>query len=725
MRRSWVQLLSVAPLFLQGRTIMHKECCGTSQKTDYSVTENRAGFTCPMHPEIIIKDQGSCPICGMSLEPTEISLDDMPDYEYLSMLKRLWIAGLVSSPLMLIAMLGHIINIPYMHWALVQMILATIVIFICGSPIITRGLNSIKSMNFNMFTLILIGVFASYFYSVFGILYIPDDPHLYFESGAIIMTLVLFGQVIELKARSATSSAIKGLLNLSPKFAHLVTNSKEKKVAISKLQVGDILRVKPGESIPLDGIIIEGESHVDESMITGESMPVSKFSEDAVIGGTINIDGSFLMRVTKVQSDTILTEIVNIVMAAQRTKAPMQRLADKVSSYFVPAVILTSAATYVIWFFLSTPHNIDHALMNAIAVLIIACPCAIGLATPMSVMVATGLAARSGVLIKNAQALEALSKIDVLAIDKTGTLTEGKSSVEDVMPVKGFSVERLIQIAASVEIGSEHPIAHAVVKEAEMLNISMLKTTKFKNHIGRGVEATIDKRNVLLGNSSFMEENSIEFSQISKEVKAMQAAGKTVLYIAFNNTFAGVISVGDKLKEDAIKMLAAIKKMNIDVVMLTGDNENTAAYIAKNLGIKKYKAGLTPTDKQEYIKMLQAKGKLVSMAGDGINDAPSLMQADVGVAMGNGTEIAIESADIMLLKGELSSIIKALKISKNTLTNMKQNLFLAFIYNALAIPIAAGAFYPWFGLLLTPVIASAAMSLSSVSVILNALRLKL
>jgi len=572
--------------------------------------------------------------------------------------------------------------------------------------------------------LIIIGVLASYIYSIFAMAYIGNGADLYFESGAIIITLVLFGQVIELKARSATSSAIKELLKLSPNFGNVVIGDKEKKVLISKLKVGDILRVKPGETIPLDGIIIEGESHIDESMLTGESMPVAKTATDFVIGGTMNLDGSFLLRVTKVQSETILSEIVNIVMLAQRSKAPIQKIADKVSAYFVPSVIITSMVTAAAWYFLTTSNQIEHALMNSIAVLIIACPCAIGLATPMSIMVATGIAARSGVLIKNSQALEMLGKIDVLAIDKTGTLTKGNPSVVSIITINGFSKERLLQIAASIEISSEHQIAHGIIREAERLNISMLKTTKFKNHKGRGVESIIDKRTVLLGNDRFMSDNSVDISQFALDVEAIQKSGKTVIYVAFNGLLAGVISVGDQLKDDVAELISAINQLNIEVVMLTGDNENTAKYIAKKIGIKKYKSDLTPDEKQDYIKSLKASGKVVAMAGDGVNDAPSLVEADVGIAMGNGTQVAIESADITLLKGDISAIIRAFKISKNTVVNIKQNLFLAFLYNTLAIPIAAGVLYPSFGLLLSPIIASAAMSLSSVSVILNALRLK-
>jgi Cu+-exporting ATPase len=677
-----------------------------------------------MHPEVISAKADACPICGMSLEPINISLEDRPDTEYTSMLKRLWVAGIVSSPLMLIAMLGSMVNIQYIESALAQMLLATITIFLCGSPIIKRGIDSIKSMNLNMFSLIIIGVLASYIYSIFAMAYIGNGADLYFESGAIIITLVLFGQVIELKARSATSSAIKELLKLSPNFGNVVIGDKEKKVLISKLKVGDILRVKPGETIPLDGIIIEGESHIDESMLTGESMPVAKTATDFVIGGTMNLDGSFLLRVTKVQSETILSEIVNIVMLAQRSKAPIQKIADKVSAYFVPSVIITSMVTAAAWYFLTTSNQIEHALMNSIAVLIIACPCAIGLATPMSIMVATGIAARSGVLIKNSQALEMLGKIDVLAIDKTGTLTKGNPSVVSIITINGFSKERLLQIAASIEISSEHQIAHGIIREAERLNISMLKTTKFKNHKGRGVESIIDKRTVLLGNDRFMSDNSVDISQFALDVEAIQKSGKTVIYVAFNGLLAGVISVGDQLKDDVAELISAINQLNIEVVMLTGDNENTAKYIAKKIGIKKYKSDLTPDEKQDYIKSLKASGKVVAMAGDGVNDAPSLVEADVGIAMGNGTQVAIESADITLLKGDISAIIRAFKISKNTVVNIKQNLFLAFLYNTLAIPIAAGVLYPSFGLLLSPIIASAAMSLSSVSVILNALRLK-
>jgi Cu+-exporting ATPase len=453
-------------------------------------------------------------------------------------------------------------------------------------------------------------------------------------------------------------------------------------------------------------------------------MPVAKTATDFVIGGTMNLDGSFLLRVTKVQSETILSEIVNIVMLAQRSKAPIQKIADKVSAYFVPSVIITSMVTAAAWYFLTTSNQIEHALMNSIAVLIIACPCAIGLATPMSIMVATGIAARSGVLIKNSQALEMLGKIDVLAIDKTGTLTKGNPSVVSIITINGFSKERLLQIAASIEISSEHQIAHGIIREAERLNISMLKTTKFKNHKGRGVESIIDKRTVLLGNDRFMSDNSVDISQFALDVEAIQKSGKTVIYVAFNGLLAGVISVGDQLKDDVAELISAINQLNIEVVMLTGDNENTAKYIAKKIGIKKYKSDLTPDEKQDYIKSLKASGKVVAMAGDGVNDAPSLVEADVGIAMGNGTQVAIESADITLLKGDISAIIRAFKISKNTVVNIKQNLFLAFLYNTLAIPIAAGVLYPSFGLLLSPIIASAAMSLSSVSVILNALRLK-
>ena len=658
-------------------------------------------YTCPMHPEVQKPKPGSCPICGMALE--EISSHsnhanknnkNHKDTEYYWMLGRFCLGVILSLPLILLNLNAEL-----------QLILATPVVVFCGWPFFQRGARSLLSLKLNMFTLISMGVGVAYIYSIF-----KDG---YFEPAAAITTLVLLGQVLELKARSRTNSAIKQLLNLAPPKAILIQDDKtEREVPICHIKTGNLLRIVPGAKIPVDGIVISGNSAVDQSMITGESLPIEKNIHDSLIGGTVNSTGSLIMRATKVGSDTMLAHIVDMVSKAQRTKAPIQKLADTVSGYFVPIVILIALLSFLIWYFLGPIPKLDHAIFAAVAVLIIACPCALGLATPMSIMVGLGQGAKMGVLVKNAEALETLAKINTLVIDKTGTLTEGKPSVIQIVVLdKHYSEADILKYAASLEKNSEHPLASAIIHSAKKQNIILEEPQNFKSHTGLGVSGIISGLEITLGNQTLMESVNIKISP------------KNAIYLAINKKLAGYLIIEDKLKSDTPAVIAALKAQNINIIMLTGDNLDTATTIAKQAGINTVKANILPQHKFEFIQELQKKGLIVAMAGDGINDAPALTQANVGIAMGKGTDIAMESAGIVLVSGNLLGILRAKKLSENILTNIRQNLFLAFIYNILAIPVAAGIFYPYFGILLSPVIASAAMSLSSVSVIANALRL--
>jgi Cu+-exporting ATPase len=694
-------------------------------------------YTCPMHPEILQIGPGSCPLCGMALEPKVMTLDDKPDPEYIDMKRRFWISAVLTIPVFVLAMAEmlpnfHSVVSPKISiW--IQFVLATPVVLWGGFPFFQRAVASIKNASPNMFTLIGIGTGAAFIFSLFALL-APDlfpasmrSEHTglisaYFEAAAVITTLVLLGQVLELRARSQTSSAIKELLGLAPETATVVfDDGSEAEIALKDVQLGAILRVKANEKIPTDGVIVEGEISIDESMVTGESIPVEKAAGSKIIGGTINGRRGFVMRAEKVGSDTLLAQIVRMVGEAQRSRAPIQRLADVVSGYFVPAVIIVAIAAFAVWFVFA---GFSYALVAAVSVLIIACPCALGLATPMSIMVGTGHGARHGVLVKKAEALEILEKVDTIVVDKTGTLTEGKPKLQTVVSLSGDLTENeVLRFAASLEKSSEHPLAEAIVKGAEARSIEFAKVENFESVTGKGVIGTIAGKKILLGNSKLMQESGIDVSH-NEKADVLRAEGQTVMFVAVDGKLAGLLGVADTIKESAKEAINMLHAQKIEVVMMTGDNAQTADSVAKKLGIDKVFADVLPEQKAEKVKELQAKGKIIAMAGDGVNDAPALAQAEVGIAMGTGTDVAMESADITLLKGDLRGILRAKKLSAATMKNIRQNLFFAFVYNVVGVPIAAGVLYPIFGLLLSPMIASAAMTFSSVSVIMNALRLR-
>lgn len=697
-------------------------------------------YTCPMHPEIRQKGPGNCPICGMALEPEEVSLEEEENPELVDFTKKLKISVLLSFPLLALAMSDLIPGQPVQHalphWlnAGIQFLLATPVVLWAGFPFFERGWASIKTRNLNMFTLIAIGTGIAYLFSVVAALFPSIFPEslkvhgdmvpLYFEAAAVIVTLVLLGQVLELRARSRTGNAIRALLSLAPKTARKVMpNGQEEDIAVEHIHVGDLLRVRPGEKIPVDGEVVEGRSSVDESMITGEPIPVEKLTGHKVTGATVNGTGALLMKATRVGKDTLLSQIVKMVSQAQRSRAPIQKLADKVSSYFVPTVVLVSIITAFVWYFIGPEPTLTHAIVNAVAVLIIACPCALGLATPMSIMVGTGKGATVGVLIKNAEALEGMEKITTLVVDKTGTLTLGKPKLSTVKVQQGFTEDDVLAMAASLEKSSEHPLAEAIVNGAREKNISLLPVSDFESITGMGVKANIQGKTVLVGNKALLEKYKIASQSILSTAQILQKSGHGAMLVAIDGIAAGVIGVRDPIKENSKPAIEYFHAQGIEVVMLTGDNRNTAEVVAKEIGIDRVEAEVLPSRKHEIIKELQSQGKFVAMAGDGINDAPALAQAHVGIAMGTGTDVAIESASITLVKGDLSGIVKAHKLSQNTMRNIRQNLVFAFGYNALGVPVAAGLLYPFFGILLSPMIASLAMSLSSVSVIANALKL--
>lgn len=708
------------------------------KKKEETITAATEGveYTCPMHPEIVQIGPGSCPICGMALEPKVMTLDDAEDPELANMTRRFWISTVLTIPVFALAMgemlpnFHELISPRFSIWA--QFVLATPVVLWGGFPFFQRAWASVKNVSPNMFTLIAIGTGAAYIFSLFA-LFAPDlfpaamrSEHTglipaYFEVTAVITTLVLLGQVLELRARSQTSSAIKELLGLAPETAIVVNDDgTESEIAVKNVQIGASLRVKANEKIPTDGSILEGETSIDESMVTGESIPVEKTAGDKVIGGTINGRRGFVMKAEKVGSDTLLAQIVRMVGEAQRSRAPIQRLVDVVSAYFVPAVIVVAIVAFVVWLIFG---SFAYAMVAAVSVLIIACPCALGLATPMSIMVGTGHGARHGVLVKKAEALEILEKVNTIVVDKTGTLTEGKPRLQQVVVLSNVEETEILRLAASLERSSEHPLAEAVIKGAEERNIDLAEVESFESITGKGVMGTIDGRKVLLGNTKLMEDNEIDIVE-SKEADELRTEGQTVMFVAVDGKLAGLVGVADTIKESAKEAVEQLHRQNIEVVMMTGDNAKTAEAVARKLGIDKVFADVLPEQKAEKVKELQAQGKIVAMAGDGVNDAPALAQAEVGIAMGTGTDVAMESANITLLKGDLRGIIRAKKLSEATMTNIRQNLFFAFIYNLIGVPIAAGVLYPVFGLLLSPIIASAAMTFSSVSVIVNALRLR-
>lgn len=698
-------------------------------------------YTCPMHPEIRQPGPGSCPICGMALEPETVSLDDGPDPELVDMRRRFWWSALLTLPLFVYAMsdmipwlsFDRLIEPVWAQWA--QLVLATPVVLWGGWPFFVRAWESLKSRNLNMFTLIGIGVGIAYLFSLVATA-IPElfppafRDHsgrvgVYYEAAAVITTLVLLGQVLELKARGSTSSALRALLELAPPSAVKIFGSgDEREVPLDELESGDRLRVRPGDKVPVDGEIEEGSSAIDESMVSGEPLPVKKVAGDTVIGGTVNQTGGFIMQAINVGKDTMLSKIVQMVAEAQRSRAPIQRLADQVAGWFVPAVVVVAVVTFIVWAIWGPAPALAYALVNAIAVLIIACPCALGLATPMSVMTGTGKGAQHGILIRNAEALETLEKIDTLVVDKTGTLTMGKPDLVAVDPVEGIDETEFLAAVAGVEMGSEHPLAHAIVEGARSRGVSPADATDLASTTGEGVEADVNGIRIAIGNEKMTRRVGINDESWLGSAEAGRAKGQTVMFVAFAGKPAGLIAVADPIKPTSASAIAALHARDIRVVMLTGDSEGTAQAVAREMGIDEVHANVSPEDKHREVERLKSEGRRVAMAGDGINDAPALAAADVGIAMGTGTDVAIESAGVTLVRGDLTGVVQAIVLSRATMRNIRQNLFFAFAYNTLGIPVAAGVLFPAFGLLLNPMIAAAAMSLSSVSVIANALRLR-
>ncbi len=697
-------------------------------------------YTCPMHPEIVRDGPGSCPICGMALEP-RVATGEEENAELIEMQRRFWLSVVLTLPLLLVAMSEFIPGDPVRtlvaprSLAWISLALASPVVLWGGWPFFVRGWQSILNRSLNMFTLIGLGIAVAYVYSVIAAL-VPQifpasfrdamgNVPVYFEAAAVITTLVLLGQVLELKARSATSAAIKTLLGLAPKTARRIAeDGSEHDVPLDQVKQGDRLRVRPGEKIPVDGVVTEGASTVDESMVTGEPIPVEKKAGDRVVGATVNGTGSFVMKAERVGSETLLAQIVQMVAEAQRSRAPIQKLADVVSGYFVPAVILIAIVTFIVWSVFGPEPRMAFALINAVAVLIIACPCALGLATPMSIMVATGKGAQAGVLFKNAEAIEVLREINTLVVDKTGTLTEGKTKLITVMPVNEISEKELLRLAASLERGSEHPLAAAIVAGAQEREVELTKTEVFESITGKGVKGRMDGRSVGLGNQAFLEELGIDSGSLASPAEKFRTDGQTVVFVTLGGRVAGLLGVADPIKETTPEAIKQLHEHGIKIVMLTGDSKTTAQAVANALGIDEVLAEVLPNEKTEIVKRFQSEGRKVAMAGDGINDAPALAQADVGIAMGSGTDVAMQSAGVTLVKGDLRGIVRAIRLSQATMRNIKQNLFFAFVYNSIGVPIAAGALYPFFGILLSPMIAAAAMSFSSVSVIGNALRLR-
>ncbi len=699
-------------------------------------------YVCPMHPEIVRDAPGACPKCGMALEPRILAAEEEKNPELVDMTRRFWVSLALTVPLLGISMVGYLPpGYLWSTWAnshrgiLAQLIIATPIVLWCGWPFFVRGWRSIVNRSLNMFTLIGLGVAISYFYSVVAALFPGIFPvafrtesgvvDVYFEAAAVITALVLLGQVLELRARSQTGAAIKALLGLAPKTARLVQDDgSESDVPLEQVKPGDRLRVRPGEKVPVDGVVLDGRSNIDESMITGEPIPVEKQPGDRVTGATVNGTGSLVMCAERVGSETLLAQIVHMVAEAQRSRAPIQKLADVVAGYFVPTIVGLSVLTFIVWGLWGPNPRMAHALVNAVAVLIIACPCALGLATPMSIMVATGKGATVGVLFKNAEAIEHMRKVDTLVVDKTGTLTEGKPKLVAVETADGFDRATLVRMAASLERGSEHPLAAAIVKGAEEEGAQLGQVEDFNSLTGRGVKGRVDGAQVALGNRKLLEDLKLDPGKLLEKAEAMRGEGQTVMFVVVNGAASGLIGVADPVKKTTPEAIRQLHDDGIRVVMLTGDSRTTAEAVAKKLNIDQVIAEVLPEDKASVVKKLQSEGRFVAMAGDGINDAPALAQAQVGIAMGTGTDVAMESAGVTLVKGDLRGIVRARKLSRGTMRNIKQNLFFAFVYNSVGVPIAAGVLYPFFGVLLSPVIAAAAMSFSSVSVVTNALRLR-
>ncbi len=695
-------------------------------------------YTCPMHPEIRQIGPGACPICGMALEPMMVTADSGPNHELIDMTRRFWVGLVLAVPVFALEMGGHLTGTHLLapqlsNW--IQLALATPVVLWAGWPFFVRGFDSLKTRHLNMFTLIALGTGIAWVYSIIATLMPQVFPPafrqhdgsvaVYFEAAAVITVLVLLGQVLELRARDQTSGAIKALLGLAPTSARRVNaDGSEEDVALDLIASGDILRVRPGEKIPVDGAITEGRATIDESMVTGESMPVSKEVGGKVIGGTINATGSFIMKAERVGSETVLSRIVQMVADAQRSRAPIQRLADTVSGWFVPLVLAISVLAFIAWSLWGPEPRFSYGLVAAVAVLIIACPCALGLATPMSIMVGIGRGAQSGVLIKNAELLERMEAVNTLVIDKTGTLTEGRPAVTSIVTAEGHDEGEILRLAASVEQASEHPLARALVMAAQSRGLALGKVMGFDSPTGKGAIGMVERKRIALGHAKFLAELNIPAAELAAEAETMRATGATAIFMAVNGKLAGVFSISDPVKATTPAALAALRAQGLRIVMLTGDNRTTAETIAKSLGLTEVEAEVTPDQKAAIVARLKSEGAIVAMAGDGVNDAPALAAADVGIAMGTGTDVAMESAGITLLKGDLMGIAKARNLSRATMNNIRQNLFFAFIYNAAGVPIAAGVLYPVFGILLSPVIAAAAMALSSVSVIGNALRLR-
>lgn len=711
-------------------------CCHASHTSSPQVAIEGASYTCPMHPEVRQDKPGNCPICGMALEPETFSAEETVNPEYIDMRRRFWLALILSIPVFILAMgSDHFLtglSAKFSLW--IQFLLATPVVLWCGWPFFVRGWQSLTTGHLNMFTLIAIGTGVAWGYSVIATLFPFIFPAnfqneqgvvaVYFEAAAVITTLVLLGQLLELKAREKTGGAIRALLKLAPDTAHrLDSNNLETEINLDEISIGDKLRVRPGEKIPIDGEIIEGFSHIDESMITGEPLPTHKVLGSKIIGGTINQTGSFIMQATHVGNDTMLQRIIQMVSEAQRSRAPIQRLADSVAAWFVPIVITIALLAFGIWLAFGPSPAMSYALIAAVSVLIIACPCALGLATPMSMMVGIGKGASTGVLIKNAEALERLEKVNTLVVDKTGTLTEGHPKLTKIITT-AFSETEILSLAASLEHNSEHPLAQAIISAAKNKGLSFEKVTDFDAPTGKGVRGVINSRSIMIGNERFLAEEQIDITPLQTQADQYRSEGASVVYMSVDHQIAALLIIEDPIKTTTPAALKALQQEGIEIVMLTGDNKKTAEAVAHKLGIKQIIAEVLPTDKSRIIHELQAEKKIVAMAGDGVNDAPALAKADIGIAMGTGTDVAIESAGITLLHGDLHGIVKARHLSELTMRNIRQNLFFAFIYNALGVPIAAGILYPLLGLLLNPMIAAAAMSLSSVSVIVNALRLR-
>ena len=716
--------------------------CGMALEPEAAGPATATRYSCPMHPEVEESEPGDCPLCGMALEPVTVTLEAEANPELIDMTRRFRVAAALTLPVLALAMgemlpgLERLLSGAWNPWA--QLLLAAPVVLWAGWPFFQRAWRSIRSGNLNMFTLIGIGTGAGFLYSLAALIapgLFPagfrgpgGEVAVYFEAAAVIVTLVLLGQVLELKARERTGDALRALLDLAPKTARRLGGchggDEELELPLDRVRVGDRLRVRPGESVPVDGVVLEGRSTVDEAMVTGESIPLEKGPGDPLIGGTLNRRGSFVMRAERVGADTMLARIVQLVAEAQRSRAPIQGVADRVSGLFVPSVVAVAALAFVAWAIWGPEPALAYGLVAAVSVLIIACPCALGLATPMSIMVGTGRGAQSGVLIRNAEALECLERVDTLLLDKTGTLTEGRPSLRAVLALPGFEEETLLRLAASLERGSEHPLAEPILAEASEHGLALAHVDGFEAVAGRGVIGTVEGRSVRLGNARLMAEGEVPLAALEREAEALRGEGATVIMLALDGRPAGLIAVSDSIKATTPEAIAALRRAGLRIVMLTGDSEASARAVADQLGIAELHAEVLPEGKTAVVRALQAEGRVVVMAGDGVNDAPALAQADVGIAMGSGTDVAIESAAVTLVKGDLGGILRARRLSQATLRNIRQNLFFAFVYNALGVPIAAGLLYPLFGLLLSPMIAAAAMSLSSVSVIGNALRLK-